>query len=171
MAEMDRPKIVWGEISDVPKFGYDPNGCVYCEATTFLMVGDELPFIFLYLNSTFCQYCFSMIGTTTGMGTLRWKKYKIEELKLPAKYDAKKVNALVSKILAAKKKNPDADVTELAAEADKLIYDLYGLTKEEREIVEKACEKPVKEAGKVKVKGEGEGAVGKAKKPVIEEEF
>ena len=108
-----------------------------------------------------------MIGTTTGMGTLRWKKYKIEELKLPAKYDAKKVNALVSKILAAKKKNPDADVTELAAEADKLIYDLYGLTKEEREIVEKACEKPVKEEKKAKVKGEE----GKAKKPVIEEEF
>ena len=171
MAEMDRPKIVWGEISDVPKFGYDPNGCVYCEATTFLMVGDELPFIFLYLNSTFCQYCFSMIGTTTGMGTLRWKKYKIEELKLPAKYDAKKVNALVSKILAAKKKNPDADVTELAAEADKLIYDLYGLTKEEREIVEKACEKPVKEEKKAKSKGEGEGEEKKPKKPVIEEEF
>ena len=43
----------------------------------------------------------------------------------------------------------------------------FGLTKEEREIVEKACEKPVKEEKKVKVKGEVE----KPKKPVIEEEF
>ena len=47
----------------------------------------------------------------------------------------------------------------------------FGLTKEEREIVEKACEKPVKEEKKVKVKGEGEGAAEVAQKLVIEEEF
>ena len=45
----------------------------------------------------------------------------------------------------------------------------FGLTKEEREIVEKACEKPVKEEKEVKAKGEGE--VEKPKKLVIEEEF
>ena len=34
----------------------------------------------------------------------------------------------------------------------------FWLTKEEREIVEKACEKPVKEEKKAKVKGEGDAA-------------
>ena len=35
------------------------------------------------------------------------------------------------------------DVFAVEAKIDDIVYDLYGLTKEEREIVEKACEKPV----------------------------
>lgn len=43
---------------------------------------------------------------------------------------------LVTQILAAKKQDPNADTSELEKEIDKLVYQLYGLTEEEREIVE-----------------------------------
>lgn len=43
---------------------------------------------------------------------------------------------LVDRILTAKKANPQADTSALEAEIDRLVYDLYGLTKEEIAIVE-----------------------------------
>ncbi len=39
-------------------------------------------------------------------------------------------------ILTAKKSNAQADTTALEAEIDQLVYELYGLTGEEIEIVE-----------------------------------
>ena len=44
----------------------------------------------------------------------------------------------VNQILAAKKKNPEADTSELEAEIDRLVYELYDLTAEEIAIVEAA---------------------------------
>jgi hypothetical protein len=42
---------------------------------------------------------------------------------------------LVDKILTIKKSNPVADTTALEEKIDKLVFDLYGLTDEERKIV------------------------------------
>lgn len=43
---------------------------------------------------------------------------------------------LVDQILKGKKANPKADTTALEAECDRLVYELYGLTKEEIAIIE-----------------------------------
>jgi hypothetical protein len=45
---------------------------------------------------------------------------------------------LVDRILAAKKRNPEADTSALEREIDQLVYKLYGLTEEEIKIVEGA---------------------------------
>jgi len=42
----------------------------------------------------------------------------------------------VDKIQAQKKENPEADVTELEAEIDQLVYKLYDLTAEDVGIIE-----------------------------------
>ena len=44
--------------------------------------------------------------------------------------------ALVDKILAAKRADPNADVSVLEVEIDQLVYSLYGLTREEIAIIE-----------------------------------
>jgi hypothetical protein len=44
--------------------------------------------------------------------------------------------ALVGRILAAKKRNPEADTSALEREIDQLVYRLYGLTEEEIDVVE-----------------------------------
>ncbi len=43
---------------------------------------------------------------------------------------------LVDQILAAKKKDPNADTSTLEHRIDEMVYALYGLTPEEIEIVE-----------------------------------
>ena len=46
------------------------------------------------------------------------------------------MEALVDKILAAKKENPQTNTSHWEREIDKLVYELYGLTEEEIKIVE-----------------------------------
>jgi len=48
----------------------------------------------------------------------------------------KELTDLVKKILAAKKRDPNANITELEREIDQMVYRLYGLTEEEIRIVE-----------------------------------
>ena len=80
--EFDKPKIIWGELSDSPKFVYDESG-MYAEATLFAMTGENLKYLISILNSRAALWYFNLITTTSGMGTSRWKKYKIEQLPIP----------------------------------------------------------------------------------------
>ena len=135
--DFEKPKIVWGEISDKPKFAFDDAG-YYAEATTFLMTGEKLKFLLAILNSKVSEWYFHLIGTTTGMGTNRWKKYKIELLpiKEPSEIQEHELEILVNEILSIKKHNHVADTTTLEKKIDQLVYQLYDLTEEEIEIIE-----------------------------------
>ncbi len=84
MEDFSKQKILWGEISDRTKFCLDMNGTFVPEATTFLMTGVHLQYLLCILNSSLSEYLFSKIGTTTGVGTVRWKKYKLESIIVPS---------------------------------------------------------------------------------------
>ena len=135
--DFEKPKIIWGEISDSPKFTYDDFG-FYAEATTFLMTGKNLKFLLAILNSKVSEWYFNQISTTTGMGTNRWKKYKVELLPIKSPSDSQKkdIEYLVDQILAVKKSNLLIDTSTLEKEIDQLVYELYGLTEEEIKIIE-----------------------------------
>jgi adenine-specific DNA-methyltransferase len=137
LLELEKPKILWGELSDKAKFSFDENGYIP-EATLFFMVGENLKFLLGILNSKLSEWYFDKISTTTGMGTNRWKKYKIEQL--PIKKISENAQApfieKVDEILALKKADPAADTSTLEAEIDRMVYDLYELTEEEIAIVE-----------------------------------
>ncbi len=135
--DFEKPKIIWGEISDEPKFAFD-NDHFYAEATTFIMTGEKLKYLLAILNSKVAEWYFKQIGTTTGMGTNRWKKYKIELLpiKIPSEEMENKIEDLVNKIIDTKKLTPNADTTKLETEIDQIVYKLYGLTEDEIKIVE-----------------------------------
>jgi type II restriction/modification system DNA methylase subunit YeeA len=137
LEDFEKPKIVWGEISDKPKFAFDDAG-YYTEATTFLMTGEKLKFLLAILNSKVSEWYFHLIGTTTGMGTNRWKKYKIELLpiKEPSEIQEHELEILVNEILSIKKHNHVADTTTLEKKIDQLVYQLYELTEEEIKIIE-----------------------------------
>ena len=137
--DFEKPKIVWGEISDKPKFAFDDEN-YYAEATTFLMTGEKLKFLLGILNSKVSEWYFNLIGTTTGMGTNRWKKYKIELLpiKVPSEEQETEIEKKVNKILALKKVDSTAATSALESEIDHLVYQLYNLTEEEVNIIEAA---------------------------------
>ncbi|MBX3252895.1 MAG: Eco57I restriction-modification methylase domain-containing protein [Chitinophagaceae bacterium] len=134
--DFSKQKIIWGEISDKTKFCIDLSEDFTTEATTFLMTGQSLLYLLGFLNSKLSEYLFSKIGTTTGVGTIRWKKYTIEKLRVPAipyrrqlEYDT-----VVSEIVERQKnKNGYSD---LAKKLDSLIYQDVQLAEEEIKFIE-----------------------------------
>ena len=133
LEDLNRPKIVWGEISDRSKFAYDFNGIYSPEATSFLMVGDDLPYLLCVLNSPLAEWFFSKIGTTTGVGTIRWKKYTIQELLIPKASDST-INTIRNDVESYI--NGSISIQRLAEVSNHKIYEIIGLSTEEIEYVE-----------------------------------
>lgn len=135
--DFEKEKIIWGEISDKPKFAYD-DGKYYAEATTFLMTGKNLKYLLAILNSKVSEWYFNKISTTTGMGTNRWKKYKIELLPIKEIGDKEQMALikLVDKVTEGKQKG--IDTTKLENEIDSLVYKLYNLKEDEIRLIENA---------------------------------
>lgn len=53
----------------------------------------------------------------------------------PSENETNKIALLVDKILKIKQQNPDSDTSSLENEIDELVYGLYGLSEEEREVI------------------------------------
>jgi hypothetical protein len=132
--DFSKQKIIWGEISDIPKFALDFNGIFYPEATTFILTGEETEYLFTILNSRISEWFFSNIGTTTGVGTIRWKKFTIEQLLVvsPSKNILAQINELIVYL-----KNNQITKKEFEQETNNLINFLYGLNKQEAIFIEK----------------------------------
>lgn len=130
--DFSKQKIIWGEISDKTKFALDSEGEFSVEATAFLMTGESLPFLLCFLNSRLSEYYFSQIGTTTGVGTVRWKKYKIETFPIP-KLNFEEQSPFIELANQVINKGQSKD-DEYAIEhlIDELIYQLFGFTEEEK---------------------------------------
>ena len=133
LEDFNKPKIVWGEISDRSKFAFEAYGSFIPEATTFLMVGSDLPYLLCVLNSPLSEWFFSKVGTTTGVGTVRWKKYTIQELLIPSVNV--KLRQLFQQIV---EKYVTGNITseQLSKYSNKILYEVVGLIDEEIEFVE-----------------------------------
>ena len=133
MEDFYQQKIVWGEISDRSKFAFDFSGAFVPEATTFLMVGRHLPYLLCILNSPLSEWFFSKVGTTTGVGTVRWKKFTIQELIIPkvSPQDEAFFLQQINDYIAQK-----TDLKEFAYSVNKYLYSIVGLSNEEESYVE-----------------------------------
>ena len=131
MEDFSQPKIIWGEISDKAKFFLDREGKFYCEATTFLLLGEQLEYLICYLNSRLAEFLFSIIGTTTGVGTIRWKKYKILDLMVPQIGDDSYL--LIKRNYQKYEKENDA---KYLLNIEKIIYDEFSLSSLEIDYIE-----------------------------------
>ena len=130
MDDFAKPKIVWGEISGRTKFAIDANGDFMQEATTFLLTGDNLEYLVCFLNSPLSEYLFSKVGTTTGVGTVRWKKFKLEQLCVPTKIVDEQF--FKEQLTIYLKSNDDAILQGI----NRRIYDMCGLSAEEVAFIE-----------------------------------
>jgi hypothetical protein len=139
MDDFEKEKIIWGEISNKPKFCLDNQG-FYTNDKCFIMVGEDLAYILAILNSKVSEWYFNQISTTSGMGTNLWKKYKIEQLpiKVAPETAQKPIIALVEQILAQKKSDSSVSTADLEATIDRLVYELYDLNASEIAMIEKA---------------------------------
>jgi len=96
-----KPKIVWGELSDRPKFSYNSED-IMAEATLFTLIGQRLKYLLAFMNSKPAEWYFNQISTSSGMGTNRWKKYKLLTFPVPPPPNdeiEQKVETLVNYVL------------------------------------------------------------------------
>ena len=121
--DFKKPKLIWGEISDRSKFSYDQTGELIPEATTFLMVGEEIISLYAFLNSSPAEWYFSKLGPRTGEGTIRWKKYTVEMIFAP--HLSPSIIDKILNILSCKQNGL------ISKQINELFYRLYSFSKEE----------------------------------------
>lgn len=135
----DLEKIIWPLTADKWGFALDTEKH-YLSSGGFFLVSEKinLKYLLALVNSNLMKFIFTQIGVMTAGGAYTLKKSTIEEFPIPEILENQQyafIN-LVTQILALKKSDPHADTSALEYEIDQLVYDLYGLTEEERRIVE-----------------------------------
>ena len=129
--DFSKQKIVWGELSDEPKFALDAYGQFTPLNTVFMMTGNHLEYLLSFLNSPVSKYFFSTnIATTSGVGTIRWLKYTIETLPIPIP-DERILDEITPLIKFIGYEN-----TTQMNKLNFIVYSLYGFTAEEIEFIE-----------------------------------
>jgi adenine-specific DNA-methyltransferase len=129
---------------------FDPDGLCFDSLSYGIQAKSNrfnAKFLLGLLNSKFLGYIHAELSQNQEKIFAKVLAENIRRLPMPElnhqltddrkKHDA--IVALVDRILAAKKRNPDADTSALEREIDQLAYALYGLTPEEIQIVEGAA--------------------------------
>jgi adenine-specific DNA-methyltransferase len=142
--DFDKPKIVWGELSNKAKFTFDDKGH-YLNNSAFMLTGQHLKYLLAVFNSEAAKWYFDKISTTSGMGTNRWLKYKIQQLPVPVPSQVleEEIEALVNELLLLKKNIVKINLTkeekfileqridEIESQLNGLIYNAYKLSNED----------------------------------------
>ena len=137
--EFAKEKLVWAELSRSGNaFSYDDRGSFQLN-TTYMMTGVSLHYLLGVLNSKVMLFYLDLTNQKLDKNGWRWLGQYVERLPIPKIPTAKQrpFIRLVERILQIKASDPSADTTKPEAEIDQLVYELYGLTKEEITAVEK----------------------------------
>ena len=130
-------KIVWNRISSELCFSYDNRGCFILDSMFMINAANEtfVRCLLGVLNSNISRHWIRQNAATLGEGIYGAKIY-IEKLPIPKITESNQalcdeIIALVDRILEVKAKDSTTDTSELESKIDKLVYNLYNLTKEE----------------------------------------
>ena len=141
--DFKKEKIVWIELTDSGRFALCNEEVYLLNSAYFLLPpsGIESKFLLGVLNSSTIRFYLNLIAETSGMGTSRWINNYVKAFPIPEATCEQQalIIGLVDQILDAKHTDPDADVSELENEIDRIVYLLYDLAPEEIAIVEEAA--------------------------------
>ncbi len=139
-SEFEKEKVVWQRITQGPTFCLvEPN--VFILDSMAFFTGNKLKYIIAILNSKLIYEYVSMIVHQYGFTGFRLSNQYVEIMPLPPITSAnqsivQQIEALVDRILSAKKQNPKEDTRDYERQIDQMVYQLYGLTEDEIRIVE-----------------------------------
>ena len=121
--EFSKPKIIWKRVGSIIRFSYDTTGILGLDSTCFA-TGESIQYICCVLNSPMGHYLLNG-APRTGTGDLLISVQAVEPLRFPLISDNQKIifQELLDKIILGK---------QLDNEINRLIFDLYGLSEEER---------------------------------------
>lgn len=134
-------KVFWKELSSRGSFVFVEED-MYCVNSAYVMSGESLRFLTGVLNSTLIAWFKGHIGINTGMGLSRWVKMVIERIPVPVPEDdcRRAIEDLVACVQSTKACDPSADTSGLEAELDRMVYEQYGLTSSDVEVVERSVD-------------------------------
>lgn len=129
--EFGKAKIIYPDIARECEFAFDAES-LFPDCTLFLIPEGSI-FLVGVLNSKIVEYFFSQICPTIRGDFRRFKSIYVSQIPIPRSdtRQQKRIGELVERILAAKKRDPNAFIGELESEIDGLVAHLYGLTEEE----------------------------------------
>ncbi len=135
--EFEQPKILLGRFMNKPTFAFDKEGFFNNDA--LYMIPDANEYVVAVLNSSVCWWFLSQICTDLQNGYIQAFRENLFEIPVPkiSPESQEPFIKLVDEILELKKRGENTDEQE--NEIDEMVYDLYDLTKAERDIVEGAA--------------------------------
>ena len=128
--DFSKPKIIWKRVGSILRFSYDENGLFGLDSTCFA-VGEEIAYICCLLNSSMGHYLLNG-APRTGTGDLLISVQAVEPIKLPK--ISPELNEKFKTIIHKELSIPDSSIDEVI---DNLIFNLYGLSEEEKEYLVK----------------------------------
>ena len=134
-----KEKLFWIDLSEKGRFAHD-TGDMFCVNTAFFLSGNSIKYLCGVLNSELVTWFMKNTALSSGMGVTRWISSTVERIPVPNVSEERQapIVRLVDEILEAKDADPNADTSELEWQIDGLVYDLYGLTEEERTAIERS---------------------------------
>ena len=137
--QFSKNKLFWMDMAPEGRFAMS-CGEVFCNNTGFIMTARRLSFLAAVLNSSAVTWLVSHAARTTGLGLIRWERHIVEQIPIPRLPPAQQssLERVTDRILSALDTDRDADISALEAEVNCLVYDLYGLAKDEIRVVESA---------------------------------
>lgn len=136
-SEFSKPKILWPGISaDLTVFSLDEDGFFGNDNNQLIVTGDR--YLLAILNSRVTAFALGQMCDKVQGGFYRLKIIYVEQLSIPDATSKQRaaITALTDQILATKKADPKADTSTQERQVDNLVYEVYGLTKEEIALVE-----------------------------------
>lgn len=125
--DFSRPKIIWKRVGSIIRFSYDEKGSFGLDSTCFA-TGDHIQYLCCVLNSSMGHYLLNG-APRTGTGDLLISVQAVEPVKVPVIDDRDEAFCdLVRRSIS----NPSIELDE---EIDNIVFDLYGLSPDEREYI------------------------------------
>ena len=121
--EFNKPKIVWGNLNLSATYTLAPAGMMINAPATMIVPASES--LLCILNSKIADYYIRNLGVTRNGGYFEYKPMFIEQLPVPQNIDEKLFEEFSKKEL-----NNEEEI-------DRKVYELYGLTDEEIQFLEK----------------------------------
>ena len=125
--EFSKPKIIYPNMTKYLPFVYDDKGFV-TNQKCFIVTGENIAYLTLFFNSSLFKYCFrdsfpELLGGTRELSKVFFDKIPVKKVE-----DSEHIRSLLKNIQSGFTK-------EKAKNIDNYLFDLYGLTEEERNII------------------------------------
>ncbi len=132
-----QPKVIIPSIVARAECAVDADA-FFCNDKTSICVSDDAPYLAALLNSAAGEWFIRKTAAEKQGGFFEFKPMYASAIPIPAATPTEQatLTALVDRILAAKRAGDEATVKALEAEIDTHVFRLYGLTAEERKLIE-----------------------------------